>query len=334
MNGSENWYASAIFFALISFGTFLKFDDVIGFAGGATSAIVAAISLRRALAKSAQAAEEDHQRMEIQLQQLRSKIMETSTASIEAMNAMNDAAHLLQENLQTIRVRLAELDNLTSLAKSTEEIQAQLELLSNLTLLAKNTEEIQMQLAELNNLTPLAKSTEEINARLAEPENLMQLVKTAEAINTAVASLEENSFAHNAELEKIVVALQSQESGPTELVDELKALNTTSKANTEELQTILKLLQIIGQMMKSPTYTKDFEALKASFDAVQKDLSELVKINDELSKNFTTTIEDLTKLNSRRDTTRKTPQIEEPQSVLNEHDITMLKKIVAKINLK
>lgn len=334
MNGSENWYASAIFFALISFGTFLEFDDVIGVAGGAANAILAAISLRRALAKSAQAAEEDHQRMEIQLQQLRSKIMETSTASIEAMNAMNDAAHLLQENLQTIRVRLAELDNLTSLAKSTEEIQTQLTLLSNLTLLAKSTEEIQMQLAELNNLTPLAKSAEEINARLAEPENLMRLVKDIEAINTAVASLEENSFAHNAELEKIVVALQSQESTPSGLVDELKALNTTSKASEVGLQTILKLLQVIGQMMKTPAYSKDLDTLKAATDATHKELAELVKINGELSKNFTATMDELTRLPNRRETTRKTPQIEEPQPVLNEHDITMLKKIVAKINLK
>ena len=184
MNGSENWYAGAMFFTLISLGALLKLDDVIGFAVGAVSAILAAISLRRALVKTAQATEEDHQRMEIQFQQLRSKIMETSSVSIEAMNSMIDAAHLLQENLQTIRIRLAELDNLTELTKNVGEI------------------------------------------------------------NVAVTSLEENSFARNAELEKIIVAIQTlEESVPPKL--------------------------------------------KLSLDAVQKELSELVKINSGLSKNFT-----------------------------------------------
>ena len=351
MNGSENWYAGAMFFALISLGALLKLDDIIGLAVGAASAIFAAISLRRALAKSALAAEEDHQRMEIQLQQLRSKIMETSTVSVEAMSSVNEAmtsitetTHLLQDNLQVIRVRLAELDNLTPLAKSAEEIQSRIAELDNLTSLAKSAVEINAQLSELNNLTllvknsedinaQLVKNAEEVNAQLSELNNLTPLVKNVEAINEAISSMDENSSALNAELEKIAVALQAQEQAAPELLDELKKLNEAEKTNAENLQTVLKLLQVIGQMMKTPTYSKDFEALKTSSDATHKELSELVKINGELSKNFTTTIEDLTKLNSRRDTTRKTPQIEEPP-ILNEHDITMLKKIVAKINIK
>lgn len=331
MNGSENWYAGAMFFALISLGALLKLDDIIGLAVGAASAIFAAISLRRALAKSALAAEEDHQRMEIQLQQLRSKIMETSTVSVEAMSSVNEAmtsitetVHLLQDNLQVIRVRLAELDNLTSLAKSAEEIQSRIAELNNLTLLVKNSEDINAQ---------LVKNAEDVNAQLSELSNLTPLVKNVEAINEAISSMDENSSALNAELEKIAVTLQTQEQAAPELLDELKKLNAAEKISAENLQTVLKLLQVIGQMMKTPTYSKDFEALKTSSDATHKELSELVKINGELSKNFTTTIEDLTKLNSRRDTTRKTPQIEEPP-ILNEHDITMLKKIVAKINIK
>lgn len=314
MNGSENGYAGAMFFALMSLGAIFKLDDVIGLVVGAAGAIFAAISLRRALVKAAQAAEEDHQRMEIQLQQLRSKIMETSAASVEAMTSVSEAmssitetAHLLQDNLQVIRVRLAELDNLTPLAKSNEEILAQL----------AGLETIRAQLDALNNLTPITKN--------------------AATINEAVASLEENSFALNAELEKIVAALQSHEQAPSVLVDELRKLNEVERANAENIQTVLKLLQVIGQMLKTPSYAKDFDALKTSIDAAHRELSELVRINGGLSKNFSTTIDDLridvARLTAHRETTRKTPQIEEPP-ILNEHDITMLKKIVAKINIK
>ena len=334
MNGSENGYAGAIFFALMSLGAIFKLDDVIGLVVGAAGAVFAAISLRRALVKAAQAAEEDHQRMEIQLQQLRSKIMETSAASVEAMTSVNEAmssitktAHLLQDNLQVIRVRLAELDNLTPLAKSAEEIQTQLVALDNLMPLVKSTEEIHAQLAGL----------ETVRAQLDELNNLTHLAKNAEAINASVASLEENSFALNAELEKIIVTLQAQEQASPEFLDELRKLNTVEKDNAENIQMVLKLLQVIGQMLKTPSYAKDFDALKTSINAAQKELSELVRINGELSKNFTTTIEDLridvARLTAHRETTRKTPQIEEPP-ILNEHDITMLKKIVAKINIK
>lgn len=209
MNGSENWYAGAMFFTLISLGALLKLDDVIGFAVGAVSAILAAISLRRALVKTAQATEEDHQRMEIQFQQLRSKIIETSSVSIEAMNSMIDAAHLLQENLQTIRIRLAELDNLTELTKSVGEI------------------------------------------------------------NVAVTSLEENSFARNAELEKIIVAIQTHEESVTpKFMEELKTLNDTNDKIVNAVQS-------------------QEQQLKTSLDSAQKELSELVKINSGLSKNCT-----------------------------------------------
>ena len=127
MFGSENAYAGALFFALVCLGALIKLNDIAGCLIGAGSALLAAISLRLALVKAAQASEEDHQRMEIQFQQLRSKILETSEANIEAMTSVNDAAQLLQENIQVIRVRLAELDNLTQLAECTAEIKSTLE---------------------------------------------------------------------------------------------------------------------------------------------------------------------------------------------------------------
>ena len=70
MNGNENAFAGAMFFALMSLGAVLKIDDImIGGAIGAGCALLATIFLRLALNKSAQASEEDHQRMEISSEQ-------------------------------------------------------------------------------------------------------------------------------------------------------------------------------------------------------------------------------------------------------------------------
>lgn len=249
MNGSENGYAGALFFALMSFGALLKLDDIGGWIVGAICALLAAVSLRRALVKTAQANEEDHQRMEIQFQQLRSKFGETSTASVEAMTSVSDTAQLLQENLQVIRVRLAELDNLTQLAKSAEDIRL------------------------------------------------------------TIAGMDENSSALNAELEKILYAVQAQDKNAAPdaevvnaLAEELKKLNAIEETNKANLQTVLKLLQLIGQMLKSPSYAKELDKINAS-------------------------IEKLIVLNGGDPTPAEPP-------ALDEQDLSLLKKIASKINLK
>lgn len=207
MNGSENGYAGALFFALMSLGAFLKLDDTDGWFVGVICAVFAAISLRLALVKAAQAVEENHQRMEVQFQQLRSKIIETSTATVEAMASVNDAAKLARDNLQTIRVRLAELDNLTQLAESAAEIK------------------------------------------------------------TTIAGLEENSVALNVILEK-----------------DFEQFRTIEEMNKESLQTVLKLLQLIAQLMKNPAYAKDLEKINSSFEKLAVRLEENISSSTDLSK--------------------------------------------------
>lgn len=183
MNGSENGYAGALFFALISLAALLKLEDIFGWAVGAGCAILSAICLRTALIKSAQAVEEDHQRIEIQFQQLRNKVGEVSSLNVEAMNSVNDAAQLAQENLQVIRVRLAELDNLTQIAEDSQKLRS------------------------------------------------------------TIAGLGENSSALEKNFEK---------------------LNTIEEANKENLQTILKLVQVVAQLVKNKSYAKDLEKINSS----------------------------------------------------------------------
>ena len=283
MNGSENSYASALFFTIVSLGALLKIDDVTSYAIGAGAAILAAISLRNALVKSAQAAEENHQRMEVQFQQLRTKIIEASSASTTAMTSLSDVTKLLQDNLKTIREQSTSLDS------------------------------------------------------------LINLVKDAESITSLVASLEENSAALNVELEKISAAIQSQEKFSDSA--ELKKLIELEETNKANLQSVLKILAAVSQMMKVPAYTKSFEqinsaleklaaqknpsytkelakihsaianldALKSSAADANKNLSELVKLNGALSRSFTTTLDDL-----RLDMVKLSARLDELNDLINQ----------------
>lgn len=187
MNGSEYGYAGALFFALMSFGAFLKLEDFVGWIIGVICAVFAAICLRFALIKAAQAVEEDHQRIEIQFQQLRSKVSELSVVNATAMTSVTDATQTVQENLEIIRVRLAELDNLTQIAENLQRLNA-------------------------------------------TPKNSV-----------------ENPPALTLELEK-----------------KFEQLNTIEDANKASLQTILKLLQVVAQLIKNQSYTKDLEKINSS----------------------------------------------------------------------
>lgn len=193
MFGSENAYAGALFFALISLGSLLKVEDIFGWFIGVGSAVIAAICLRRALFKAAQAVEEDHQRMEIQFQQLRTKVIETSEANIIAMNSVNDAAKLIQENMETIRVRLAELDNLTQLTECAKEIKSSTASLEENSFALNRTLETEFETLNIivatnrENLQAILKHLQTIGQLLKNPS----YAKDLEKLNSTFAKLSE-----------------------------------------------------------------------------------------------------------------------------------------------
>lgn len=309
MNGSENGYAGAIFFALMTLGALLKLDDTNGLIVGAVGALLAAISLRRALIKSAQAAEEDHQRIEIQFQQLRNKIIETSESTATAMESVNVAAQLVQENMQVLAVRLEDLNKLTGLIEN------------------------------------LATIDESINA----------LAKTVESVNTNIVSLDENSSALNAEVEKFFVALQERDNSAA-VTDELKNIVEIEDANRTNLQAILKFLQLVEQAVKTPIHADLLEKILTSTKTLNLNLVELLKLNDGKStekilaaiKNLNANLAEIVKRNDGKSIEKILAAIEnlnanlaeidkrtdDKSAALDEKDISLLKKIVAKISLK
>lgn len=254
MTDSENAYAGALFFALVSLGALLKLNDIAGCLIGAGSALLAAISLRRALVKSAQTTEENYQRMEIQFQQLRSKIIETSEVNITAMNSVHAAAQLVQDNMQVIRVLLADLAHLTQFAELTEEFQS------------------------------------------------------------TVASLDENSAALNLTLER-----------------EFEKLRAIEETNKENLQNIVELLPILSNATNNSTLEREFEKLRAIEDINKENLQNILKLLQVLQNPIYT--RDMEKINlSINQLTEQIKNMQaEIQPALNRQDLSMLKKIAAKI---
>ena len=262
MNGSENSYAGALFFALISLGAILKIDNaILSCAVGAVAALFAAISLRRALNKSAQAREEDFQRTEIQFQQLRSKIIETSSVNVDAMNSFGDAAQILKDNMQTIQGGLTGFDKLAALAK--------------------NVESISLAVASLE------KNSAALNA--AMDKNSAALNAGLEKISAA-AEVQNNPFP--AEEFKNLVAIEDANNKNQQTA--LKILHFIAQtikepAHMEELEKINSSVEQLAERIAI------FDALKNSVDDVQKNFSDFVRINGEFSRDLMTTLDDTQK---------------------------------------
>ena len=332
MNGSENGYAGALFFALISLGAILKIDNVVlSCAVGAVAAILAAVSLRRALNKSAQAREEDLQRTEIQFQQLRNKIIETSSVNVDAMNSLSDAAQILKDNMKTIQSGLTGFDKLAALAKNVETISLAV---ANL---EKNSAAAEVQ----NNSFPVEEFKNLVAIEEANNKNLQTAIKilhfvaqttkdhaymqTLEKINSSVENVAEQ-FAVFYGLKVSIDDLQKNLSEPkdftTPLDDIQRNFSDFVRINGEFSRDLMTLLDDVNKNLAELVkinggFSNDFTAtlddthknlaalvenndglsknLKKTLDNAQKNISDLVKINNELLKDFTKTLGDTQK---------------------------------------
>ena len=195
--------------------------------------MAAAIFLRRGFIQAANAAEDDHQRIEIQFQQLRQKINEGYGATTDAMNAVTEVSNSLQENLQGIRSRLAALDNLTAIAETTSAVGASMKSLED------------------------SSASTEINVR-----------RLGEKFSDVANAVEKNSETVN-ELSKNLSA-------------DFKKIQTSGDENKSSLQTAVKLLGVVGQLLKNPAFAKDIEKLQNSID----NIGTKIEILDELKNSF------------------------------------------------
>lgn len=310
MNGSANGFAGALFFSLVSIGMIFAVEGVVGWVIGGLSAMFAAVSLRRALIQAAEAAEEDHQRIEIQFQQLRHKVGESSASNTLAMNSVSEISDTMQETLHGMRSKLAALDNLETIAETNSAMGAVL----------KNIED-----------------------------------------NTKIKPSSDNSFNELGEkFEKNFVVLKK-------LSEDTEKICTLEETNKTALQATVKLLQALGQILKTPSFAKDLEKISEKInlmDEMQKTLSEshtaitaLVKISADMSKNnsklenfgevsekIISSAENLTEMfaDVKKEISELTKKIEayngltkatlDQYSNLTEQDVRILEKIAEKVN--
>ncbi len=228
MSSGANGFAGALFFALAAIGIVLSVEGVIGWIISAVCAVGAAISLRQALMLTAEANEEDHQRIEIQFQQLRNKVSESSSASSMAMHSITETTDIVQENLDAIRSRLGGLDNLMVVAETTAAMGAALKSIEDNT---RTTE----------------KALQSISAGL--DKNFEILNKLSEDFNK-----------------------------------HMETLCSLGENNKTATQTGIKLMQVFGQILKSPGFAKDIGKLAESADILIKKSDSLDELKNILSE--------------------------------------------------
>ena len=248
MNGSENGFAGSLFFALVSIGALLKVDDIVGWIIGAISALAAAICLRKALSQSADGIEENHQRIEIQFQQLRNKVGESASLTASAMSSIGDASDTLKADLQGIRSRMAELDNLPQIAETSGAMGAVLQRIED--------------------------NTGEVNASM---KKILESFEEQKNFSQGLAEKIEKNLAENigADIKKLC-----------EISDETK----------NSIQTGVKLMQVVGQMVKTPAFAKDIEQISVAMDALTIKLEILDEMKAQV-ENIQNGLNELSKLN-------------------------------------
>ena len=235
---NEDTMAGSLFFALLSIAMLFKLDEVteisgIGLAVGVICAIISAFFLKKSIMQSAITEEENHQRLEIQFQQLRHKISDGGGSSNEdTVKAIVRSSERIEEELQVIRDKLTVMENMPQLAESNEGIKT----------------------------------------------SLNSLITNLEGLQESGKALANNSDA-DLKLSKIIVEkMTTFDEKLTNLESNSKKLNETTEAGQTTVQTGLKLLQVIGQMLKAPAFAKDLTQLGKSMETFNEKLEKLDKL--------------------------------------------------------
>ena len=250
--------AAALFFALLSVGALLKGDEVIGIGFGLLCAVMAAFFMKKSIMQADMSEEENHQRLEIQFQQLRQRLGDGgSTSSSMMQQAITTASDQIQEILHEIQSQLSVLENLTQINESSGEVK---------TLIQTAIEESQAQ-------HEVIKKSGEVGEQQLESlkSNLDKFAGIEEKLKT--------------------------------LTEQSSKLNELTESGQSTVQTGLKLLQVVGQMLKAPPFAKDItqlnetmnklltkfdslEELKKTTAAISANVAGFAKINNEIAESI------------------------------------------------
>ncbi len=274
MNDSANGFAGALFFTLVAIGAFTGMEDVFGMATGAGGALIAAVCLRRALTLAEADREENIQRMEIQMQQMRRKLDAAAGATIEAMKSVTGTKDTTRDDLSAILSRLNMLDNLQVIAETQAAVGSAMKKIED------DTRDMNVLLKNI--LT----TSEEIFSAVKPPAQVEDVPdKTADAIS-------ELSKTFSDETKNLAETFSGETKDLAEKISgEIKSLAEISETNKK-----------FGQILKNPDFAKELarigtatEKLNAktynsidfrkSFDDIKQALEKLAKVGEEISRN-------------------------------------------------
>ena len=328
MNGSANGFAGALFFSLVAIGVILATGDIIGWGIGAVSALFAAISLRSAFIQSAEAAEEDHQRIEIQFQQLRQKVGENSSSnsSMAMVQSMSEISETVQDNLHGMRSRLSALDNLQVIAETNSAIGAAL----------KNIED---------NTKLTEQSLQNVAEKISESSSEIQKVSKGLAKNLeTLCTLGENNKATLQTGIKLMQVFGQILKNPAFAKDIEKLASTTEK--------IIEKTELLGDVSKNLSESKtEIAALSKILEEISEKNSKMETSTIDSAESFKVVGEKIISTNEnlaemldgmRKEVSALTKKIEayngltkatlDQYSNLTEQDIRILEKIAEKVN--
>lgn len=307
MNGSANGFAGALFFSLVAVGIVLSLEGILSWIIGIFSAMFAAVSLRKALVQMAEAAEEDHQRIEIQFQQLRRAVGDSSSSNSLAMDSISEISGTVQENLHGMRSRLATLDNLQTIAETNAAMGS---VLKNIEDNTKSTKKFFAELGEKIEksfliMTKISENMEKISA--AGEANKIALATNVKLLQALGQILKNPSFAK--EVEKISEKINLLDEIQKNLSESGESITALVKISAEMSQNNSKLenFGIVSEKIVSST-----ENLTEMFNEVKKEISELTK-----------------KIEAYNGLTKATL---DQYSNLTEQDVRILEKIAEKVN--
>lgn len=328
MNGSANGFAGALFFSLVAIGVILAVGDIIGWGIGAISAVFAAVSLRSAFIQAAEAAEEDHQRLEIQFQQLRQKVGENSSSNSMAtvQRSISEISETVQDNLHGMRSRLSALDNLQIIAETNSAIGAALKNIEdNTKLTEKSLQNVAAKIEETSGeIKSVSKNlTKNLETLCTLGENNKATLQTGIKLMQVFGQILKNpAFAKD--LEKISESAEKIIE-KTNLLDDVSQNLSDSKS---EISALIKILEEISE--------KNLNVENSTVDAAEK--------FSEVGEKIISTNESLTEMldGMRKEMSALTKKIEayngltkatlDQYSNLTEQDIRVLEKIAEKVN--
>ena len=242
MSGGENYFAGALFFSLVTFGTIIKIDGIEGLALGVVGAFLAGLFLRQALSQMFDNAEENNHKLELQIQELK-KISGDSNSNVSASSVLQVAeiSALVNQNIQDFEKRLIELEtvaeNNAAIVTASKKIE-------------ENTSAMCFTLKTLADLLPA--ELQKISA--AENLNRQTLLTAANVLQTLDTLLKSRDFQKEiSEMAHVNAEVFDQNKN---LIDAAKNLNDAVdnlKSISEQLLTSTTNLRAVFQEVENVT---------------------------------------------------------------------------------